>query len=63
MDYIRLGPFKVKQRISLVTYKLNLPAKIKIYPIQHIAMLEPVYGNVKPPVYKADTYKGQEEDE
>ena len=25
-------------------------------------MLEPVYGNVKPLVYKANTYKGQEED-
>jgi len=46
----------------LVIYKLNLLAKIKIYPIQHIAMLEPVYGNIKPLVYKADTYKGQEED-
>ena len=26
-------------------------------------MLEPAYGNVKPLVYKADTYRGQEEDE
>jgi len=25
-------------------------------------MLEPAYGNIKPLVYKADTYKGQEED-
>ena len=25
-------------------------------------MLEPVHGNVKPPVYKADMYRGQEED-
>jgi len=35
---------------------------MKIYPIQHIAMLEPVYGNIKPLVYKADIYRGQEED-
>ena len=62
MDYIRLGPFKVKQRILLVIYKLNLLAKIKIYPIQHVAMLEPVYRNIKPLVYKADIYRGQEED-
>jgi len=41
---------------------LNLLAKIKIYPIQHIAMLELVYRNVKPPVYEVDTYRGQEED-
>jgi len=43
-------------------YKLNLLAKIKIYPIQHVAMLEPAHGNIKPPVYKADIYRGQEED-
>ena len=35
---------------------------MKIYPIQYIAMLEPVHGNVKPPVYEADMYRGQEED-
>ena len=35
---------------------------MKIYPIQHIAILEPVHGNIKPLVYKADTYRGQEED-
>ena len=35
---------------------------MKIYPIQHVAMLELVYRDVKLLVYKADTYKGQEED-
>jgi len=35
---------------------------MKIYPIQYIAMLEPVYRDVKLLVYKADTYRGQEED-
>ena len=59
---LSLGPFKIKQRILLVIYKLNLLAKIKIYPIQYIAMLEPAHGNVKPLVYKADTYRGQKED-
>ena len=43
-------------------YRLNLLAKIKIYPIQYIAMLELAYRNVKPLVYKVDIYKGQEED-
>ena len=33
LDYVRLGPFKIVQRILLVTYKLDLLAKIKIYPI------------------------------
>jgi len=25
-------------------------------------MLEPAYGNIKPPVYKAGIYRGQKED-
>jgi len=62
LDYVRLGPFKIKQRILLVTYKLNLLAKIKIYPIQYIAILEPAHRDIKPPVYKVDMYRGQEED-
>ena len=35
---------------------------MKIYPIQHVAMLELVHGNAEPPVYKADMYRGQKED-
>jgi len=62
LDYVRLGPFKIKQKISLVIYKLNLLAKMRIYPIQYITMLELAYGDVKPPVYKVDIYRGQEED-
>ena len=63
MDYVRLGLFKIAVKILEVTYRLNLPAKIKIYPIQHIIILKPVYRDIKPLVYKADTYRGQEEDE
>ena len=43
-------------------YRLNLLRKIKIYPIQYIAMLELAYRDIKPLVYKADIYRGQEED-
>ena len=43
-------------------YRLNLLKKIRIYPIQYIAMLELAYRNIKLLVYKADTYRGQEED-
>jgi len=62
LDHIRLGPFRIIAKVLEVMYRLNLPIKIKIYPIQHIAMLEPVYRNIKPSVYKADIYRGQEED-
>ena len=43
-------------------YKLNLLVKIKIYPIQHIIILELVYRDVELLVYKEDIYRGQEED-
>jgi len=62
LDHIKLGPFIVKERILEVIYKLDLLKKIKIYPIQYIVILEPVYRNVKLPVYKANTYREQEED-
>ena len=35
---------------------------MKIYLVQHIAMLELVYGEYEPLIYKVDMYKGREED-
>ena len=62
MDHVRLGPFKIVAKILEVMYRLNLPARIKIYPIQYIAILELAYRDVELLVYKIDTYRGQEED-
>jgi len=33
LDYIKLGPFEISQRILPVMFKLNLLAKMKIYPV------------------------------
>ena len=33
LDYIRLGPFRIIVKILKVIYKLDLPIKMKIYPI------------------------------
>jgi len=35
---------------------------MKIYSVQHIAILEPAQRNIEPLVYKMETYRGQEED-
>jgi hypothetical protein len=35
---------------------------MKIHLVQHIAILKPAYKNHELPLYKTDTYKGQEED-
>ena len=45
-----------------VNYKLDLPTKIKIYSVQYITILEPVYKEYKLLIYKADTYKDRKED-
>jgi hypothetical protein len=39
-----------------------LLAKIKIYLIQHIAILKSVYREYKLPLYKVDMYRGYKED-
>jgi len=39
-------------------YRLNLLAKIKIYPIQHIVILKLAYRDVELLVYKVDIYRG-----
>jgi len=43
-------------------YKLNLLAKMKIYLVQHIAMLELAHRDLVLLVYKENIYRGQKED-
>ena len=47
-----MGLFKIINKVIEVLYRLNLPLKIKIHSVYYIAILEPVYGNYKPLVYK-----------
>ena len=49
-------------KVTEVSYKLDLLAKIKIYLIQHIIILELVYREYELLIYKVDIYKGKEED-
>jgi hypothetical protein len=62
LNYIKLELFKILKKISEVNYKLDLPAKIKICLVQYITILKLAYKNYKLLLYKADTYRGQEED-
>jgi hypothetical protein len=62
LDYIKLGLFRILRKIIKVNYKLDLLVKIKIYLVQYVAILKLVYRNYKPLLYKADMYRGQEED-
>jgi len=58
LDYIKIGLFKIVEKILEVIYRLNLLVKMKIYPVQYIVMLELVYGDLVLLVYKEDTYRG-----
>jgi len=58
LDYIKIGLFKIVEKISEVIYRLNLPAKMKIYLVQYITILEPAYGDLVLLVYEKDTYRG-----
>ena len=54
-----MGLFKIINKVIKISYRLNLLLKIKTHPVHYIAILEPVYKNHKPLVYKQETYKGQ----
>ncbi|KAK6218056.1 reverse transcriptase domain protein [Colletotrichum tabaci] len=41
LDYKKLGPFEIIQKISDVNFKLKLPDTMKVHPVFHIALLEP----------------------
>jgi len=58
LDYIKIGLFKIIEKILEVIYRLNLPVKIKIYLVQHIVILELVYRDLVLLVYKKDIYRG-----
>ena len=57
-----MGPFKIINKVIKVSYRLDLPLKIKIHLIHYIVILKLVYGNHELLIYKQDTYKGCEED-
>jgi len=62
LDHVKIGLFKIVEKISEVIYRLNLLVKIKIYLTQYIIILEPAYRDLALLVYKENTYRGQEED-
>ena len=43
LNYIKLRPFIIKRKVIKVNYKLDLLIKMKIYLVQHITILKPVY--------------------
>jgi len=63
LNYVKIGLFKIIEKILEIIYRLDLLAKMKIYLVQHVIMLELVYRDLVLLVYEEDIYRGQEEDE
>ena len=47
-----MEPFKIINKVTEVSYRLDLPLKIKIHPVYYIAILKLVYRNYKLLIYK-----------
>ena len=52
LNYIKIGPFKIINKVTEVIYRLDLLLKIKIHLVYYIAILELVYRNHKLLIYK-----------
>ena len=47
-----MGLFKIINKVIKISYRLDLPLKIKTYLVYYIAILKPVYKNYKLLVYE-----------
>ena len=56
-----MGLFKIINKVTEVTYRLDLLLKIKIHSVYYITILESAYGNYKLLIYKQDMYKWYKE--
>ena len=48
LDYTRLGPFEIINKIGTRAFKLKLPDTMKIHPVFHVSLLEPFTANTIP---------------
>ncbi|KAA8632751.1 hypothetical protein SMACR_01061 [Sordaria macrospora] len=47
LDYKKLGPFKVLEKVSTSNYRLELPKSMRQWPTIHISLLEPAPKNAR----------------
>ena len=48
LDYKKIGPFEIIKKVGTSSYKLDLPASMKIHNTFHISLLEPYEDNKFP---------------
>ena len=48
LDHTKIGPYRIKRKLGPVTFKLELPKGLNIYPVFHKSLLEKAPPNAKP---------------
>lgn len=48
LDHTYLGPFAITDKVGRRAYKLKLPSTMKIHPVFHVSLLEPVHQDTIP---------------
>jgi hypothetical protein len=46
LDYKKFDPFKIVRNIKNVSFELQFPPTMRIYPVFHISLLEPADPNI-----------------
>jgi hypothetical protein len=48
LDYKKIGPYEVIAKVGKVSYEVQLPRNLRIFPIFHVSLLEPYYEDPDP---------------
>merc|ERR1711977_316759 len=48
LDHTKIGPYRIKRKLGPVTFELELPEGLNIYPVFHKSLLEKAPPNAKP---------------